>query len=103
MKRSVIYSKRAEADFVSILRYIAANSGYERALEYTTRIRAFCLSLETFPERGESWKHVASGLRVVGFERRVSIAFQVSKDRVTIVRVLYGGRDLNRAVGQGAK
>lgn len=100
MKRTVVYSKRAEADFVSLLRYIAANSGYERALAYTTRIRAFCLSLETFPERGESWKHIASGLRVVGFERRISIAFRVTKGQVTIVRILYGGRDLNRALKQ---
>ena len=98
MKRSVVYSKRAEADFLSIYRYIAANSGYERALAYTARIRIFCLSLETFPERGESWKHLASGLRGIGFERRVSIAFRVAEDRVTIVRVLYGGRDLSRAL-----
>lgn len=98
MKRSIVYSKRAEADFVSIYRYIGLNGGYERALAYTARIRAFCLSLETFPERGESWQHVANGLRVVGFERRVSIAFRVAKDRVTIVRVLYAGRDLNRAL-----
>lgn len=98
MKRAVVYSKRAEADFVSIYRYIAVNSGYERALAYTARIRAFCMSLDTFPERGEPWKHIASGLRVVGFERRVSIAFRVTKDRVTIVRALYGGRDLNRAL-----
>lgn len=98
MKRTVVYSKRAEADFVSIYRYIAINSGYERALAYTGRSREFCRSLDTFPERGEAWKHVASSLRVVGFERRVSIAFRVEKDRVTIVRVLYGGRDLEPAL-----
>lgn len=74
------------------------NSDHERAMAYTARIRAFCVSLDTFPERGESWKHVISGLRVIGFERRVSIAFRVVKDRVTILRVLYGGRDLNRAL-----
>jgi toxin ParE1/3/4 len=98
VKRAVVYSRRAEADFVSIFRYIAVNSGFERASAYTARIRAFCLSLETFPERGEPWQQMASGLRVVGFERRVSIAFRVAKDRVTIVRVLYGGRDLGRAL-----
>lgn len=103
MKRAVLYSRRAEADFVSIYRYIAVNSGFERASAYTARIRAFCVSLGTFPERGESWQHVASGLRVMGFERRVSIAFRVTKDRVTIARVLYGGRDLNRALEQGSK
>lgn len=98
MKRSVVYSKRAEADLVSIYRYIAVNSEQERALAYTARIRAFCVSLETFPERGESWSHVTRGLRVVGFERRVSIAFRVTKDRVTILRILYGGRDLDKAL-----
>ncbi len=103
MKRSVVYSRRAEADFVSIFRYIAMKSGYERAQAYTARIRTFCLSLDTFPERGESWQQVASGLRVAGFERRVSIAFRVTKDQVTIVRVLYGGRDLNRALEQVSK
>ena len=98
MTRTVVYSKRAEADVVSIYRYIAANSGYERAFAYTARIRAFCVSLETFPERGEPWKHIASGLRVIGFERRVSIAFRVKKDRVEVARVLYGGRDLDRVL-----
>lgn len=98
MKRSVVYSKRAETDLVSIYRYIAMNSNHDRAIAYTTRIRGFCMSLETFPERGESWKHVISDLRVVGFERRVSIAFRVTKDRVTIVRILYGGRDIARVL-----
>lgn len=98
MKRSVVYSKRAEADFLSIYRYVTESSGYERALAYTAGIRAFCRSLETFPERGEPWNHLIGGLRVIGFERRVSIALRVSKDRVTIVRVRYGGRDLNRAL-----
>lgn len=98
MKRLVVYSKRAESDFVSIYRYIVMKSNPERAAAYTARIRAFCKSLETFPERGESWGNVVSGLRVVGFERRVSIAFRVAIDRVTIVRVLYGGREIERTL-----
>jgi toxin ParE1/3/4 len=40
---------------------------------------------------------VRPGLRVVGFERRVTVAFQVAGDNLTILRILYAGRDLERA------
>jgi len=38
------------------------------------------------------------GLRVVGFERRVTIAFEVDDERVTILRIFYGGVDWERAL-----
>jgi len=40
------------------------------------------------------------GLRVVGFERRVSLAFLVGARTVTFVRALYGGRDLAAVFGE---
>jgi len=52
------------------------------------------LSLETFPERGTAIPGRASGLRVVGFEWRVTILFRVTEDEVNILRTLYGGRDI---------
>jgi toxin ParE1/3/4 len=36
------------------------------------------------------------GLRVIGFGRRVTIAFHIAGDRIIIHRVLYGSRDLTR-------
>lgn len=98
MNRKVRFSLKSESDLTSIYDYIAQKSGTEIAFSYTLRIREYCLSLETFAERGTPWGGLISGLRVVGFERRVSIAFRVAKDRVAIVRVLYGGRDVNRAL-----
>ena len=41
------------------------------------------------------------GLRVVGFERRVSIAFHIDGERVTFDRILYGGRDIDATIGKG--
>jgi toxin ParE1/3/4 len=35
-------------------------------------------------------------IRIIGFERRVAIAFRVMPDRVQIVRIFYGGRDAER-------
>lgn len=40
---------------------------------------------------------IAPGIRILGFERRVVIAYRVRAGEVEIVRVLYGGRDLDRA------
>jgi toxin ParE1/3/4 len=42
---------------------------------------------------------IRPGLRVVGFERRVTIAFAVGEAGVTIVRVFYGGQDWEEALG----
>jgi hypothetical protein len=39
--------------------------------------------------------------RVVGFARRVTIAFHISDGTVTIDRVLYGGRELSTAFREG--
>jgi len=37
----------------------------------------------------------------MGFRRRVTIAFRVKGDSVSILRVLYGGRSAERAFPQG--
>jgi toxin ParE1/3/4 len=69
-----------------------------RALGYIERIEKWCRELSTFPERGTRRDDLRTGLRVSGFERRVVIAFRVTADAVTILRVLYAGRDLTGAV-----
>lgn len=43
--------------------------------------------------RGHHRNDIRPGLRIVGFERRVTIAFCVDESAVTILRVFYGGRD----------
>lgn len=52
-----------------------------------------------FPERGAKRDDLFPGLRIVGFERRISIAFGISGDTVIFYRFLYGGRDLDAAIG----
>jgi hypothetical protein len=36
------------------------------------------------------------GLRIIGFERRVTIVFHITKERVIMDRILYGGQDIER-------
>ena len=101
MTRRVIFSPQAQDDLFQVYSYIAEQSGRERALDYTDRIAAYCKGFAALPERGRRRDDLFPGLRVVGFERRVAIAFHVTADTVTIDRILYGGRDLELALGSG--
>jgi toxin ParE1/3/4 len=59
----------------------------------TGRIVTFCKSLTTFPMRGTPRDDLLPGLRVIGFVRRVTIAFVVIEAAVLIEGIFYGGRD----------
>ena len=59
----------------------------------------YCANFANFPERGTRRDDLRPGLRIVGFERRIAIAFHITTDRVTIDRVLYGGRDWETLLG----
>ena len=65
----------------------------ERAAGYVGRIVDFCNGISTFPLRGTQRNDLLSGLRVTGFERRVTIAFIVTAEAVLIEGIFYGGRD----------
>jgi toxin ParE1/3/4 len=94
----VVFAPEARDDLLQLYDYIAAQSGPARARTFSERILSYCLGFETFPERGMRRDDLRPGLRVVGFTRRVTIAFHISGSLVTIDRVLYGGRDLRTAL-----
>ena len=68
------------------------------AFVYVQRLRAFCERLEYAAERGNRRDDLRAGLRIVGFERRVTVAFSVDETRVTILRLFYGGMDWEGAL-----
>jgi toxin ParE1/3/4 len=94
----VYFRRRAESDLSGLYEYIAGKSGVIVAGNYIDRIEAACLALATFPERGTRRDDILPGLRTVGFERRVTIAFRVLKTRVEIVTIAYGGRNFERVL-----
>lgn len=98
MKYKVSFRPQAEADLFGLYRYIAEEAGHRVAGAYVDRIEAACLSLETFPRRGRRRDDIRPGLRTMGFERRVTIVYQVSAAAVVIVRIFYGGQDYERAL-----
>jgi toxin ParE1/3/4 len=89
----VVFRPQAEADLVGLYEYIAERAGYRIAGSYIDRIEEACMALATFPKRGKRRDDILPGLRTIGFERRVTIAFRVLKTQVEIVTIAYAGRN----------
>ncbi|MBC8131294.1 MAG: type II toxin-antitoxin system RelE/ParE family toxin [Rhizobiaceae bacterium] len=86
----------AEADLAHIYRLVRKGSASNHtARNYTARIMTFLAGFDTFPERGSIRDAIRPGLRIVGFERRVSVAFVVEADEVVILRLLYAGQQFD--------
>ncbi len=100
MAHDVVFSLEAQADLIELYEFVAPRGGADRALAYVERIQATCVSLGRFPDRGTRRDDIRRGLRVIGFERRVTIAFHIISGQVVIDRILYAGRDLQGALSQ---
>ena len=99
MPYRIVFAPEARDDLEALYLYISGQNGASRAIAYLDRIEKFCLTFMDFPERGAKRDDLFPGLRIVGFERRISIAFGISGDTVIFYRFLYGGRDLDAAIG----
>ena len=91
----ITFAPEARDDLMELYLFIAERADGDRAMAYVERIETYCRGFADFPERGMRRDDLFPGLRVVGFERRVTIAFHVGVDTVTFLRILYGGRDLD--------
>jgi toxin ParE1/3/4 len=89
----VIFTPLAERHIDQLHAYIAEHASEARADGYISRIIDHCNGSRTFPERGMKRDDLLPGLRITGFERRVTIAFVVKEDAVLIEGIFYGGRD----------
>ena len=92
--RKVVFRPSAEADLNELYDYLSERAGPDRAIAYIGRIERACDALRDFPKRGSSRDDLAPRIRLIGFERRASIAFLVEPECVRIVRIFYGGRDI---------
>ena len=92
-KRSIFFAPEAQTDLRWIYDVISDVSGPAVAARYVSRISDFCQRLELASERGTRRDDIRPGLRVIGFERRISIAFVAEAERVLILRLFYAGAD----------
>ena len=97
-RREVIFSPEALGDLEALYDHIAADSGPARAIGYIERVDGFCRRFDLAGQRGHGRDDIRPGLRIVGFERRVTIAFHLEPNVVIIDRIFYGGRNIARAL-----
>ena len=90
--RSVVFAPEAQADLSDLYDWIADAATPATALGYVERIEAFCARLSAGSLRGHLRDDIRPGLRIIGFERRVTVAFVVEPETVVILRLLYAGR-----------
>lgn len=95
MKYKVRLTLAAQRDIDKLLTYLVPRAGEAVAHGYIGRVKAFLRGFETFPKRGTVRSETREGLRVIGFERSLSIAFTVDEDTVYILRVLTKGQELH--------
>jgi toxin ParE1/3/4 len=100
MTQQIVFTPAARNDLFELYDYVADRSSPDTALSYIHRIEQACESLATFPNRGTLRNDLRPGLRVVGFERRVTIAFRAHADSVAILRILYAGRNMDSAFSE---
>ena len=95
---TLVYAPEAEDDLIRLYDYIASAADPMTAIGYVERLQAHCDGLANAPHRGHVREDIRPGLRIIGFERRVTIAFMFDDDRVTILRLYYGGQNWERTI-----
>jgi toxin ParE1/3/4 len=96
-ERRVVFAPEAAEDLIGIYDWVAESASPDVASGYIDRVEAFCHRLSIGSERGHLRSDVRRGLRVIGFERRLTIAFTVADETVTILRVFSAGRNWERS------
>lgn len=91
--RAIVFAPEARADLVALYEWISVKASPDVAMSYIERIETYCNGFDLASERGHARDDIRTGLRIVGFEGRVTIAFMVSDLTVTILRLFYGGRN----------
>ena len=87
------YSDDAAADLEAIYRHIAPDSP-AAADRFVRGIEARCEALCEQPRLGVARPDLREGVRVFSLKRRVAIAYRITDHAIEILRVFYGGRDL---------
>ncbi len=98
MTYHVVFLPRARQQLIEISDYIEAEASLAVAQNFVGDIVGYCNSFDLFPQRGTARDDLYPGLRLVGFRRRVSIAFAIEDDTVVIIGVFYGGQDYESAL-----
>jgi toxin ParE1/3/4 len=97
-ERTVVLTREAEEELFDMYDWIASQASPAVAIAYVERLEDFLGRLGYGSHRGHQRNDIRPGLRIIGFERRVTVAFVVEDDRVIILRLFHRGRNWERSI-----
>jgi toxin ParE1/3/4 len=92
MAYQVEFSPSAETQLHHLEDYLAERFYPGNAERFVKRLVRACHRLALAPHRGKRLDQIRPGIRMVGFERRVSIYFKLEGEKVFILGLFFGGK-----------
>lgn len=91
----VRFRPAARRDLDQILRFVRRHGADANvARRFVGQIADRCIALGHTPHIGRLQERFAPGLRMIAFDRKTVVAYVALNDRVEIVHILHGGRDI---------
>jgi toxin ParE1/3/4 len=87
-------SSEADGDIEDIFEYTLKEFGLEQAISYVRQLDKVFVQILNNPKSGRERAEIRVGLRSVVQNSHV-IFYRILKDRIRIVRILHGSRDLS--------
>lgn len=89
----MVFRREALEHLEELYDFIVGAGSPDNAAGFTESIVSFCERLADFPHRGTARDDLRPGLRMIGYRKRVVIAYAVIDETAAIVGIFYGGRD----------
>jgi toxin ParE1/3/4 len=93
MRRALVFAPQAERALLDLQLYITEQSSVDRASRFVDRILEHC---ELLADLGKARDDIAPGVRVTGFERRITLAYDLTVFQVRILGVYSSAMDWER-------
>jgi toxin ParE1/3/4 len=94
----LILTPRAKRQLGIIFIYLNQKAGVSVASNYIIQIENRLEKLKLFPFIGSLNDDIIPNLRIIGFKKRVMIAFTVSDNVIIVHSILYGGQNISKAL-----
>jgi len=94
----IVVSPEARSQLDDLYDHIAAAASPATALRFINAVLDQLDALRDFPRVGTQRGDILTGLRTIGFRRRVTIAFVGEATEVLVLGVFYGGQDFETAL-----
>jgi toxin ParE1/3/4 len=98
MSYRIVYLPDAVADLDKLYSDITLAADAKTADDFFEGVIAFIRALEPFPARGTVSESRIPGLRIIGYRRRISVAFSILGDDIVILGVFRRGQNISNQI-----